>query len=226
MRADWLLSYLIFLRQLTRDYATGVNVCGVPKILSTTWNLLEERQEIKKQLIHLINNLTHKLYQQHLKKKERRMLKAAVFIIAVFSSAADQVSSLTHSDPRFAGLRLPQTPPILNTDVYYLQLVSLYTGTHAETHAHKHIHKCPPLHVQSCFAWLCCTTVCVCVCDWDKNNGWACNEIFKEEQHIACKVLEVTSPGERGGEKKDETLNMLTTVIHFLSFPAVVSCFS
>lgn len=58
--------------------------------------------------------------------------------IAVFSSAGDQVSSFTHSDPRFAGLRLPQTPPILNTDVYYLQLVSLYTGTHAKTHMHAH----------------------------------------------------------------------------------------
>lgn len=44
-----------------------------------------------------------------------------------------QVSSLICSDRRFEGLRLPQTPPILNTDVYYL--VSLYTGTHAKTHA-------------------------------------------------------------------------------------------
>lgn len=107
------------------------------------------------------------------------MLKAAVFIIAVFSSAADQVSSLTHSDPRFAGLRLPQTPPILNTDVYYLQLVSLYTGTHAETHAHKHIHKCPPLHVQSCFAWLCCTTVCVCVTEIRTMDGLAMKYLRK-----------------------------------------------
>lgn len=56
----------------------------------------------------------------------------------MFSGAADQVSSLTYSDPRFAGLRLPQTPPILNTDVYYPQLVSLYMGTHAEPHTHAH----------------------------------------------------------------------------------------
>lgn len=45
----------------------------------------------------------------------------------MFSGAADQVSGFTHADPGFGGLRLPQTPLILNTNVHYVPLFSLYT---------------------------------------------------------------------------------------------------
>jgi len=87
------------------------------------------------------------------------------------------MSSFTLSDPRFAGLRLPQTPPILNTDIYYLE-----TGLHllkdgdTETHTNTQV-----------FA-LFDGAVWICVGVWSKDNAQAHNEIFKKEQHIAQSV--------------------------------------
>lgn len=52
-------------------------------------------------------------------------------MLCLRSARADQVSGLMRGDPGFEGLRLPQTPPILNTDVY--DPLSLYTGAHTPT---------------------------------------------------------------------------------------------
>lgn len=85
-------------------------------------------------------NLTGRLVHKHLFWREKTKMRLKMssllyyyyFFIYLHSACVDQVSSLICSDPRFEGLRLPQTPPILTTDVYYM--VSLYTGTHAKTH--------------------------------------------------------------------------------------------
>lgn len=82
------------------------------KILPMTWTLLAEWRK------HLFRRE---------KTKTRLKTSSWLFYIFFITHILDLVSSQT-SDPWFEGLRLPQTPPILNTDVHYL--VSLYTRTH------------------------------------------------------------------------------------------------
>lgn len=71
---------------------------------------------------------------------------------------------------------------------------SPFTQADRQRHTRIHIHKHLPLRVHATFVWLC-----AYVCEL--RTGWTPNEIFKKEQHITCKVLQVTSPGERGGNR-------------------------
>lgn len=120
------------------------------------------------------------------------------------------------------GLQLPQTPPILNTDVYYPQLVSIYMGTHAAPHTHTHA----AFTCADMFCWLFSTPVCMCVCV--RTMGGLYNEIFKAQLHIACEVLEVRSS--KGEETKQSRIWQSAVYVHckrpdslhFLSLPVVV----
>lgn len=125
----------------------------------------------------------------------------------MFSGAADQVSSFTHGDPRFAVTSN-------SSNIKHRRLLSapglpLHGNTRRDTHARTHT---------SAFLYACMHVlfvprrICVCVCSED--NGWAPDEIFKKEQHVACKVLEVTSAGgkRRRKRKKQVTSNFCVYV--------------
>lgn len=71
------------------------------------------------------------------------------------------------------GLQLPQTLPILNTEVYYLQLLSLYMGTHRR-HA----------FVASVCECVCVSTLCV-------RTMYGLVIQYLRKKHVAYEVLEV-----------------------------------
>ena len=108
-----------------------------------------------------------------------------VFTIAVLGIGAAQMSSFTLCDPTFGGLRLPQTPPILNTDIYYLQLVSAYAvDTRRDSHACRHT----SIHVARTRAHAFCVVVlcaCVSVCEVRTMDD---DEIFKQRstEPLSC----------------------------------------
>lgn len=87
-----------------------------------------------------------------------RLLLFFVFTIAVFSGAADQVSSFTHGDPRFAVTSN-------SSNIKHRRLLSapglpLHGNTRRDTHARTHTSAC--LYVCMCVLFVP-RRVCVCV---------------------------------------------------------------